>query len=417
MSNNFVPAPNKLVSRNRASRLIRWQFGRLAVGLCCALSVTACATIGSTGPGASKVRSLDNAQMGAAKITVLNLTDEVARRVIATHRQETLLGAFGDVEPARQVIGQGDVLDITIWEAPPATLFAGSAGGSTNMQASANLTPQPLQSSNLPPQMVRQDGTVNIPFVGDISAAGDTTQQLERSIVAGLRGKAHAPQVLVRIAAIRSANVTVVGDVASSTAFPLSAKGERLLDALAAAGGVRQPTNKTTIRLTRGQRTASQPLDSILLDPAQNIVLRPGDVVTAIFKPYSFAALGAVSSNSEIPFEATGLTLAQALARVGGLQDSRSDIRGVFIFRLESPEFLSGPLRNDPAVLTPDGRVPVIYNLNLSDPRSFFIAQGFPIRDGDVLYVSNAPLADLQKFVSIVSSMTFSIIGIGNAVK
>ena len=61
---------------------------------------------------------------------------------------------------------------------------------------------------------------------------------------------------------------------------------------------------------------------------------------------------------------------------------------------------------------TLDGKVPVIYRLDLSDPASFFIAQSFPILNHDVVYVSNAPGADLQKFVNIVSSMTFSIIGI-----
>jgi polysaccharide export outer membrane protein len=67
--------------------------------------------------------------------------------------------------------------------------------------------------------------------------------------------------------------------------------------------------------------------------------------------------------------------------------------------------------------LTPDGKIPVIYRVNLADPASFFVAQGFPIRNADVLYVSNAPLTDIQKFVSLITSTTFSLINIGNAVK
>jgi len=109
--------------------------------------------------------------------------------------------------------------------------------------------------------------------------------------------------------------------------------------------------------------------------------------------------LGATGRNDELPFEAQGLTLAQALARAGGLNDARADARGVFVFRLE-----------DPHVLPPDsvdrvgnkGRVPVVYVLDLSDPASLFVAQGFPIKHRDVLYVSNAPAAELQKFLNLV---------------
>jgi polysaccharide export outer membrane protein len=109
------------------------------------------------------------------------------------------------------------------------------------------------------------------------------------------------------------------------------------------------------------------------------------------------------------------VTLSQALGRVGGIKDDRADIRGVFIFRLEDPAAL------DPAVAatgrrTPDGRIPVIYRINLSDPSSFFVAQTFPIRNKDVLYVSTAPLSDFQRFVSIVSSLAFTALGLGQAI-
>jgi polysaccharide biosynthesis/export protein len=75
----------------------------------------------------------------------------------------------------------------------------------------------------------------------------------------------------------------------------------------------------------------------------------------------------------------------------------------------------------DPAVAatarrTPDGRIPVIYRISLRDPASFFVAQSFPIRDKDVLYVSTAPLTDFQRFMGIVSSMAFTALGLGQAV-
>jgi len=52
----------------------------------------------------------------------------------------------------------------------------------------------------------------------------------------------------------------------------------------------------------------------------------------------------------------------------------------------------------------------------MSNPATFFVAQNFPIRNEDILYASSAPLTDLQRFVSIVSSMAFTVIGLGQAV-
>jgi polysaccharide export outer membrane protein len=196
---------------------------------------------------------------------------------------------------------------------------------------------------------------------------------------------------------------------------PLTPRGERLLEVLAAAGGVKQPIGKTTIQITREGHVVSLPLEIVIRDPAQNIRMQANDVVTALYQPYSFTSLGATEANAEVPFESTGITLAQALGRIGGLRDDRANVRGVFIFRLEDPAAV-GPGVAATARRTPDGRIPVIYRVDLSNPATFFVAQSFPIRNKDVLYVSNAPLADLQKFVSIVSSMAFSVIGISNAV-
>jgi polysaccharide export outer membrane protein len=141
------------------------------------------------------------------------------------------------------------------------------------------------------------------------------------------------------------------------------------------------------------------PLDAVIRDPEQNIALMPGDVVTALFQPKSFTVLGAVTKNQEIPFEAKGISLAQALARSGGLDDSRADPRGVFIFRFEDASLVDADTTPIPAA---DGTTPVVYQVNLRDPASFFVTQNFPVRDHDVIYVANAPSAELEKFLRLI---------------
>jgi polysaccharide export outer membrane protein len=221
--------------------------------------------------------------------------------------------------------------------------------------------------------------------------------------------------VLVRVTRNATANVTVVGEVGQSVRMPLTAKGERLLDALAAAGGVRQPVGKTTIQLSRAGKVVAMPLEAIIADPAQNIVLQPGDVITANFQPLSFVALGATGKNEEIPFEAQGITLSQALGRIGGLQDARADAQGVFIFRFEDPAVFPDGGKDLPQ--TPEGKVPVVYRADLKNPVTFLIAQNFPVKNKDVLYVSNAPSTELQKFLNILISSIFSLNSLVNVGK
>ena len=160
--------------------------------------------------------------------------------------------------------------------------------------------------------MVNIEGTINIPFAGAVPVAGKTTRQIEADIARRLTGKANLPQVLVRITRNSTANVTIMGEVVSSLRMPLTAKGERLLDALAAAGGVRQPVGKMTIRITRDGQATSLPLETVIQDPKQNIALQPGDVVTALHQPLSITAFGATGKNEELYFEAQGISLAQA---------------------------------------------------------------------------------------------------------
>lgn len=379
-----------------------------AAGLVMLLAGTAaCSSLGASGPSTGAINKADTRPLADARIQIVDVSDAVARRIIASGQTALFSDALGEGQPVGNVIGKGDVLDISVWEAPPAVLF-GSISSDARLASAAS-----MRSTTIPEQMVDTTGRIVIPFAGALNVAGRSTHQVESDIVSRLSGKAHDPQAIVRIVRNASANVTVVGDVASSARVPLTARGERLLDVLAGAGGVRQPVGKTMIQISRSDRTVSLPLEQIIRDPRQNVRMQPDDVVTAYFQPYSFIAMGATGSNAEVNFESTGITLAQALGRIGGLRDDKANPRGVFIFRLEDPAALDAASAASTA-RTPDGKVPVIYRIDLSDPASFFVAQGFPVRNKDVVYVSSAPVSDLQKFVNIVSSMAFSIVGITN---
>lgn len=385
-----------------------WKLSAAAV---LSVSLAACSTLGASGPTTGAVKNADGTTYAESEINVIQLDDQVVKRIASFGQSRNFSEIFGEGRAIGTRIGTGDIIDIGIWEAPPAVLF-----GATGVDNRLAANPGVAQSASIPQQMVGEDGIISVPFAGKIQVAGLTTSDVEQEIIRRLTGKAHKPQAVVRLVQNEARNVTVIGEVAANRRVPLTGRGERVLDILAAAGGPRQPVGKTTVQLSRASVVSSMSLDAVIRDPAQNVRLQPDDVLTVLFQPYSFIALGAVSANAEVPFEGSGLTLAQALGRIGGLREDRADLRGVFIFRMEDPAALD-PAISAAARRTAEGKVPVIYRLNLADASSIFAAQDFTVRDDDVLYVSTAPGADLQRFLTTLSSVAFSTIAIGDAIK
>ncbi len=361
-----------------------------------------CAYIPTSGPSVKEV----NTSAATGAIQLVDVDASIVQQLV-THRRQKLFSESLTAEiQSGYRVGAGDVIEVSIWEAPPATLFSNSSVDPRTQSSTRAVTLSDL--------LVDGEGTIRIPFAGRVQASGQTLGAIETEIVKRLTGKANQPEVLVRLVKNTSLNATVVGEVNTSVRFPLSPSGEKLLDAIAAAGGVRQSVNKITIQLTRGKDVFAMPLDSIIRDPRQNVPLIRGDVVTALYQTNSFTVLGATGKNEEVPFEAQGISLAQALGRSGGLQDSRSDARGVFIFRFEPKPALKWATE---PVTTADDLVPVVYRIDLKNPNSFFVMQGFAINNKDLLYVSNAPAAELQKFLNVVFSVAYPLLNVVQVTK
>lgn len=369
----------------------------------CLLSVllSGCAAMPNSGASRSQVQGAGHSQ-SLEGVVVKQVNDALARRLSDGKRSRPFSEVFGSVKPRGYLIGPGDTIVISVWETPPSILFGGVVfdpkAGALSTSAEA-----------LPAQMVMDDGTVNMPFAGRIKVAGRSVREIEGDITARLQGKANNPQVMVRVSGNPTSQISIIGDVAKSANMPLTPKGERLLDALAAVGGVTQPVTRMSLQLSRAGVTASMPLDAVVHDPGQNIPLQPGDVLTALFQPWTFSVLGATGKNQEIPFEARGISLAQALARSGGLNDNRADPGGVFVFRFED-----APLVEEPSAQPPvNGKLPVVYQVNFNDPGAFFVTQNFPMQDKDVIYVANMPAAELEKFLRMVGMVLTPTLNLG----
>lgn len=366
-----------------------------------ASSLTLLGGCASFAPGAGpRTGSVEQAPQIASLrgIKLVKVNYAVATALQKENQSRAFSSFFAEQKLTDYHVGPGDVLQVYIWEAPPAMLFTPQALSGSGLSSSGTGT------VTLPEQIVGNSGTVVVPFAGKIDVSGKTLSEIEAEITNRLRGKANHPQVIVRLARNNTQNITVVGNVQHSMEVPMMPGGVRLLRAIALAGGVTKPVEKTTIQISRGGRNMTLPLEAILRNPKDNIALQAGDVVTALYQPLSFTALGAIGRNGEVDFEANGINLAQALARIGGLDDNRSNPAGVFLFRMVPPDALPWPQK--PTTLV-DGKVPTIFQFDLRDPATFFVAQSFPVENKDLIYVSDAPAADLQKVLNVVGSIVY----------
>lgn len=362
------------------------------------LAQVACSSLPSQGPTADAVvneQSRTPSDSHAGYI-VVDLNQRV-NTILAGRGANSFAGHFGDYRPPEnRVIGVGDALTVTIWEA--------SSGGLFSSPVVDRASPG-SHTAVIPDQVVERDGAISVPYAGRIHVAGMTPPKVEQQIVKALEGKAIEPQAIVTITRNISNTVTVSGEVTAGARVPLTPRGDRLLDVIATAGGVKVPVHDVFITLTRDGRSVTVPMETLLINPRENIYARPGDTLTLVADPQTFTIFGAAGRNALVSFDAKGITVEEAIAKSGGLIDFQSNPEGVFLMRAE-PVSLARQL--DPTFKIEPGQtiVNVVYRINLRDTNTYFLARNFPVHNKDIIYVASAFTNDLQKFLSLVGSIT-----------
>jgi polysaccharide export outer membrane protein len=367
---------------------------RLSAALAACLAASACGVIPRSGPSADSI--IDAGRQEAPPFALIPIDDRVVT-LLAQWHGPSLYGQFGDYRaPIDQKIGVGDSVVVTVWEA---------AGGGLFSTPVADPTQPGSHSAVIPEQVVAHDGSITVPYAGRVHVAGKTSPEVERVIVERLAGKAIEPQALVTLTKNISNTVTVTGEVTAGARIPLSLRGDRLLDIIAAAGGIRAPARESFVDLSRGGRTVRVPFQALLTDPKENIYARPGDVLTVVQDPQTFTAVGATGRNAVVPFDQVRITLEEAVAKAGGLIDNQADPEGVFVLRYE-PAALASNFHNPSPALAKAGVVPVAYHINMREPTSLFLQRRFVMRNKDIVFVSYSPITDMSKVLTIVNLVT-----------
>lgn len=316
---------------------------------------------------------------------------------------------FGDGPAVEPRLAIGDGVSLTVYEAGSETLFgtpSASGGGGAG-----------TRGATLPERVIALDGRIDVPYAGPIAAAGLTVSELQAAVEKALAGRATRPQVIVTTTRRVGSAVTVLGEAGAGARVPLTARGERLLDILTESGGLRGAVFETWVELNRGGKAVRLPLVRVLREPRENIRMRAGDTLLITRQPETFTVFGATGRSAQIEFGAERVSLAEAVAKAGGLQDSRADPRSVFLFRYE-PKAVADRLGAGGVVQA--GLAPVVYQIDFLRGSAYFLSQKFMLKNHDVLYVANAPASELEKFLQLLGFLSQPVLSgvvVGNTLK
>lgn len=366
-----------------------------------AAGLAGCSPVANDGPLLTRVVS--EREKNDEFVYALVGLDAGAVKVLERHDHYPLSGAFGlGSAGTTPRLGVGDRLTVTIFEAGTDGIF------STSEQKSVSV-----------PLTVQGNGRISIPFAGSVRASGRTVGQVRASILAALRGRAVEPDVIVDTAAVRSQTVTVNGAVRAAQPVPLFLGRERVLDILSAAGGPTNAPYDTYVSLSRGGKTRTALLQTLIERPRENIFVRPRDTLFVTHEPRRFVALGAVTTEGRYDFGARNIDLLEATALAGGLQETRSNPGAYFVFRHEYEHVLRHLCRlgyideatfhriiSDAHLKDEHGRYPIVYRVDMRDPDNFFVAKRFPVRAEDAIYVARHVSEDVTKIIAAVSQAT-----------
>jgi polysaccharide export outer membrane protein len=139
---------------------------------------------------------------------------------------------------------------------------------------------EPTMSNSL---LVRPDGMISMPLLGDIKASGKTPLQLADEIAAKLKRYVQDPNVTVILNQMNSKKVFLIGEIGKTGPIEMT-PGMTLLEAIATGGGLSQYANAKKIYILRTEAGKQQKIpvqykQALKGDLSLNLILNPGDTI------------------------------------------------------------------------------------------------------------------------------------------
>ncbi|KAI2689537.1 polysaccharide biosynthesis/export family protein [Pseudomonas sp. TNT3] len=309
----------------------------------------------------------------SSRIELIPITPKLMAIETAADHSNIIAPELLRFQPSEYRIGAGDLIYITVWDHPELTAPSG-----------------PQQQIEANGRLVRPDGSLFYPYVGNIEAAGKTIEDL-RSIIASRLAKVVAePQVDVSILRFVSQKVVLSGAFGKTGQLPITNTPLSLLDAVGQGSVQAGSADISGLVLKRDGREYVIDLDTLNRKNStlHNLYLKDGD---QLHLPYNdqkkVYLLGEVTAARPLLFKGTNMNLTDALGSVGGLRQETSSGKEVYVIRgVEN-------LADEPVK---------VFQIDLKSPSAFALAQHFKLKPQDVVYVGPADVTRWNRFISQV---------------
>ncbi|MCF6439058.1 polysaccharide biosynthesis/export family protein [Pseudoalteromonas luteoviolacea] len=271
-------------------------------------------------------------------------------------------------------LGIGDVISIGVWDHPELTIPAA-------VQRTAEFDGFRVQA----------DGTITYAYAPKVEAAGKTVSELHSEIVKRLSRVIEDPQVDIKIVAYKSQKAYVTGEVNKPGIYAITEIPLTLIDAINLAGGLTDRADWKTVAFTSDEKTEVIYLDEFYSagDISQNRVLKSGDIVHVSRNDRrNVYVMGDVMRAGKVGINRYGLSLAEALADSGGINERSADPNGIFVLRKRN--------------LEKDGIIADVYQLHAKNMTSMILAEQFKLEPQDIIYVTSAPISRWNKVLSLL---------------
>ncbi len=289
-----------------------------------------------------------------------------------------------------QIIQPGDILTLNIWDSSENSL----------------LTATDQRVARLEEVEVAANGTIFVPYVGNVNVIGLTPDLAREEIQRSLEVIVPSAQVQLSLSEGRNNSVDLVGGVGQPGSYQMPDRNYTILSLLADGGGVQSAFIHPQIRLVRGRQIYGTSVDQLYDNPSYNTLLRGGDRVIVEEDDRYFASFGATGIEALHVFTHDHLSAMDALSIVGGVSDSKADLQGLLILR----EYSSSAVR--PGVRGPRN-TRVVFTIDLRSADGLFSARNFQINPNDLVMATESPIND----VLLVSNIVGNFFGLFNSVQ
>jgi len=273
-----------------------------------------------------------------------------------------------DVKPVPEYrLGPGDIISIIVWDHPELTIPAGS-----------------FRTAEQAGTVIADDGTIFFPYAGVLKVQGKTTSEVRTLLSARLAKYIEKVQLDVRMVAFRSQQVYVVGEVAKPGIQQVTDIPMTILEAVNRAGGFTPEADYSRVLLTRRGTTYLVDIQAMYDYGAteQNALLEQGDIVNVSDRSYNkIFVLGEIAKPGSLVMNKKRSTLAEALSDAGYINQNTSDPRWIYVMRGNTD-------------------TPEVFHLDSRLPDAMLLADRFPLRPRDIVYVDAAAVVRWQRVIA-----------------